>query len=428
MSKLMKTSIKWLPEINSVWKIGRVKDLFHVTKELSTKKNPIVLSLARSAVKVRDISNNEGQLAVSYDNYNSVQIGDLLLNPMDLYSGANCNVAYVEGVISPAYSNLRAKVQLEPRYYDYYFKVQYWTMAMFAHGKGVSFDNRWTLNNDGLMNYEVPILPIKEQQKIVEKLDKKVSQIDKLIANQEKQIEALKAYKQSLITKVVTKGLNPDVQMKDSGVDSIGFVPSHWHVCRSKYVFTELLKGAGISKDDVFENGNIQCVRYGEIYTKYDISFKETFSKTFEDRITSKVFLNRGDIIFSATGELVEEIGKNVVYLGNDKCLAGGDIIVGKHSENPEFLNYAMYCSASQLQKSKGKAKLKVVHISALNIGNVIVCMPPLSEQNTIVEFLNKKMQSIDKMITSKNKKIEKLKEYKKSIIYEYVTGKKVVL
>ena len=135
MNKVISTNIEWLPYINSSWKIGRVKDIFYVSKELSTKKNPTVLSLARSAVKIRDISNNEGQIAASYDNYNSVKVGDLLLNPMDLYSGANCNVSFVEGVISPAYSNLRAKVKLEPRFYDFYFKVQYWTMAMFAHGK-----------------------------------------------------------------------------------------------------------------------------------------------------------------------------------------------------------------------------------------------------------------------------------------------------
>lgn len=426
-NKLINTGVKWLPEINSKWKIGRVKDLFYISKELSTKNNPIILSLARSAVKVRDISNNEGQLAASYDNYNSVQVGDLLLNPMDLYSGANCNVSYVDGVISPAYSNLRAKIQLEPKYYDYYFKTQYWTMAMFTHGKGVSFDNRWTLNNDALLNYEVPIVPFNEQQKIVDILNKKVSQIDALILNQENQIEKLKEYKQSLITKIVTKGLNKNVEMKDSGVDSIGLVPAHWQVSRAKYIFNDLLKGAGISKEEVFSNGNIQCVRYGEIYTKYDISFKQTFSKTIEDKITTKVYLNYGDIIFSATGELVEEIGKNVVYLGNDKCLAGGDIIIGRHSQNPKFLNYTMYCSASQMQKSKGKAKLKVVHISATNIGNIIVAIPNISEQNEIASYLDEKCSKIDKLIEIKHSKIEKLQEYKKSIIYEYVTGKKLV-
>ena len=116
-----------------------------------------MLRLARSGIQIRNIENNEGQLAESYFNYNPVEVGDLLLNPMDLQSGANCNISYITGVISPAYINLRAKNGFVARYYDYYFKTQYWSYAFFAHGKGVSFDNRWTLNNETIQNYHIPI-------------------------------------------------------------------------------------------------------------------------------------------------------------------------------------------------------------------------------------------------------------------------------
>lgn len=241
MLDVAETNIKWLPIIPNDWKMGRVKWSFYISKELSFKANLAVLSLARSGIKIRDISTNEGQLASSYDNYNSVKVGDLLLNPMDLYSGANCNVSYVEGVISPAYFNLRSKVKLEPKFYDFYFKTQYWIMAMFAHGKGVSFDNRWTLNAETLLNYEIPVPSFDEQEKIVNALNKKISQIDSLIANQEKQIEKLEEYRQAVITKVVTKGLNPNVKMKDSGVEWIGEIPEDWHTIRIK--FTSWLKG-----------------------------------------------------------------------------------------------------------------------------------------------------------------------------------------
>lgn len=139
------SGIKWIGEIPDNWNVRKVKQCFYISKEQAHEENPIILSLARAGVKVRDISNNEGQLAASYDNYNPVMPGDLLLNPMDLYSGANCSLSEVSGVISPAYINLRKKVELNPKFYDYYFKTQYWAMAMFAHGKGVSFDNRWTM-------------------------------------------------------------------------------------------------------------------------------------------------------------------------------------------------------------------------------------------------------------------------------------------
>lgn len=244
-----------------------------------------------------------------------------------------------------------------------------------------------------------------EQHKIACFLDRKIGQIDNLISNQEKQIEKLKEYRQAIITKAVTKGLDPSVQMKDSGIESIGKVPSSWSILKSKYVFDKLVKGSGITKQDISADGDIQCVRYGEIYSKYDISFCKSYSKTIEKKIPSKVYLNYGDIVFSGTGELIEEIGKNIVYLGTEKCLAGGDIIVGKHHSNPNFLNYALYCSSSQIQKSKGKAKLKVVHISPAEIGNVFVAIPPLEEQAKIALYLDEKLSAINKLVGMKQRK-----------------------
>ena len=160
---MKESNVDWIGKIPKTWKIGKVKDIFVRKNEKANQENPVVLSLARSGVKVRDISTGEGQLAESYDNYNPVEINDLLLNPMDLYSGANCSVSKVKGVISPAYINLKAKGKNDPTYYDYYFKTQYWSMALFAHGKGVSFDNRWTLGLDTALNYFIPI-PSEEEQ------------------------------------------------------------------------------------------------------------------------------------------------------------------------------------------------------------------------------------------------------------------------
>ena len=122
MREMKKTNIVWLPIIPNTWTVDKVKNCFTISKDLSTETNPVVLKLARSGVEVRDISNNEGQIAASYDNYNKVIAGDLLLNPMDLYSGANCNVSEINGVISPAYANLRPNRNINSKFFDYYFK------------------------------------------------------------------------------------------------------------------------------------------------------------------------------------------------------------------------------------------------------------------------------------------------------------------
>ena len=182
MREMNSTGIVWCPSIPSDWEVRRVKDCFYISKVKAGTKNPVVLKLARSGVQVKDVTVNGGQMAESYDDYNPVQVGDLLVNPMDLYSGANCNVSEVEGVISPAYVNLRAKETLNPYYFDYYFKIQYWTMAMFAHGKGVSYDNRWTINAESVKAYELPFPSVSEQNAIVDIIKRKCTQIDALRA------------------------------------------------------------------------------------------------------------------------------------------------------------------------------------------------------------------------------------------------------
>ena len=129
MTRQMKDSgVAWIGNIPANWNVQKVKTAFYRSKEEAHIEDPVVLSLARSGVKVRDISTNEGQLAESYYNYNPVVPGDLLLNPMDLYSGANCSISKVEGVNSPAYINLRTRGDYSPAYYDYYFKTQFWAM------------------------------------------------------------------------------------------------------------------------------------------------------------------------------------------------------------------------------------------------------------------------------------------------------------
>lgn len=421
------SGVEWIGEIPDKWKIRKVKYCFYISKKQAREENPTILSLARAGVKIRDISNNDGQLAASYENYNPVQPGDLLLNPMDLYSGANCSLSEIRGVISPAYVNLRKHMKLNPKFFDYYFKTQYWTMAMFAHGKGVSFDNRWTMNVETVLNYYLPFPTYEEQNIIVEKINQKTAKIDSLIEIENQQIKKLKEYKQAVITEAVTRGLDKSVTLRESGVDWIGKIPENWRIKRAKFIAEEFVKGSGITKEDVVIDGDIPCVRYGEIYTKYDNCFNECVTRTNLSNVPSPTFIEKGDLLFTCTGELVEEIGKNVLYLGDEKCLAGGDIIVMKHKQHPGFINYAMNCTRSQMQKSYGKAKLKVVHISTLGIGNVYVCLPSYAEQKNISDYLDDFTESINEIISIKQQKICQLDEYKKSIIYEYVTGKKEV-
>lgn len=428
--RIMKDSgIEWVKDIPSTWDVAYLSAVLseRKNKNIGMKENNL-LSLSYGNVIRKDITTNDGLLPESFEGYNIIEKDDIVLRLTDLqndHRSLRTGLCKERGIITSAYCTLKKNSsKYDSRFLQYYLHSFDICKGFYGMGAGV----RQGLNYDGIRKIEILLPPLAEQIAIADCIEEKTKKVDALIANQEAQIEKLKAYKQSLITEVVTKGLNPNVPMKSSGVEAIGSIPQHWKIYRTKFVADAIFKGNGITKDEVVEDGDIQCIRYGEIYSKYDGSFEKTYSRTNESAITSPQYISSGDILFAGTGELVEEIGKNVVYTGKEPCLAGGDIIVLKHSQNPIFLNYALYCTSSQTQKSKGKAKLKVVHISASEIGNVIIALPPLDEQNAIAEYLDKKCEHISRLIEIKKKKIESLTQYKKSLIYEYVTGKKEVM
>lgn len=414
-------SEKWIESLPNEWSITKIGNHFKCRNEKVNDTDYPPLSVAKQGVvpQIETVAKTDAN-----DNRKLVLMNDFVINSRSDRK-ESCGLSKLNGSVSLINHVLYQNGQ------DYYmpfvgilFKNYGFAEEFYRWGHGIVAD-LWTTRWQEMKNIEIPLPPLKEQKLIFDFLTNRTSKIDQLISNQEKQIEKLKEYRQAIITKTVTKGLDQNAPMKDSGIESIGKVPSSWSILKSKYVFDKLVKGSGITKQDISADGDVQCVRYGEIYSKYDISFRKSYSKTIEKKIPSKVYLNYGDIVFSGTGELIEEIGKNIVYLGAEKCLAGGDIIVGKHHSNPSFLNYALYCSSSQIQKSKGKAKLKVVHISPTEIGNVFVAIPSLEEQAKIALYLDEKLSAINKLVEMKQLKIDDLKNYKKSLIYEYVTGKK---
>lgn len=430
----MKNSgIEWIGEIPEDWEVKKVKHSFVRKNEKAMQENPIVLSLARSGVRERDISNNEGQLAESYYNYNPVDVDDLLINPMDLYSGANCSISKVKGVISPAYINLRAKKNVSPVFYDYYFKVQYWMMAFFAHGNGVSFENRWTLNNETLQNYPIVAPSFETQQRIATYLDKKCSKIEETIQNQQQVIEKLKAYKQSLITEAVTgkvkiengKVCGEYESYKDSGVEWIGKIPSGWILSKFKFISKEI--GDGLHGTPTFdESGDIYFLN-GTNIGKEKLLFKDD-----TDRINSLEYekykhplLSKYTIFIALNGATY---GKTSFY-NNEKVLLGksAGYITFDKKQNILFLRYYLQSYAAKKIEEISLLGSTIQNLSLYTLNNFSVPLPSEIEQNSIVEYLYKKCTAIDTAIEQKQSLIEKLTEYKKSLIYECVTGKKEV-
>ena len=388
------SGIKWIGEIPDNWNVRKVKQCFYISKEQAHEENLTILSLARAGVKVRDISNNEGQLAASYDNYNPVMPGDLLLNPMDLYSGANCSLSEVSGVISPAYINLRKKIELNPKFYDYYFKTQYWAMAMFAHGKGVSFDNRWTMNAETLLNYYLPFPSSKVQDKIVNLINKKTAEIDSLIDIENQQIQKLKEYKQAVVVETITKGLDRNAPMKDSGVEWIGIINKESSLVRLRFL-VDVETGNQDTQNAVEDGKYPFYVRSPKIERNNEYSFDGPGILMAGDGAGA------GRVFHYAEGKYA--VHQRVYRFSNFRLI------------KPRLLKYYLETMFPKVMEY-GSAQTTVPSVRLPMILDFQVVIP--YSQDRVVEFLDKKIIEIDSLITLKQEKIVQLEDYKKSLIY----------
>lgn len=431
MREMKDSGIEWVGQIPFSWDVKPIRAKFREVTEknkLGIEKNALKFTYGNIVKKDNFDTADDDYVANTILNYMVVNPGTIMLNGLNLnFDFVTQRVALVKerGIITSAYIAFAPILDndISAQFFTYLLKAYDSCKAFHNMGGGV----RKILNFAELKKQYMVYPTLTEQKRIANFLDAKCEEIDALADDIQTQIETLEQYKRSIITEVVTKGLNQNVQMKDSGIEYIGDIPSDWKIKRVKHIASSLSKGNGITREDVKEDGNIQCIRYGEIYSKYENSFKECISYTNLESIESPKFATYGDILFAATGELIEEIGKNIVYLGTSPCLVGGDIIMMRHNQNPSFLNYALNSNYAQMQKSRGKAKLKVVHISASDIGNIRLALPPIREQEAISNFLDIKCSEINEIVMKRKEQLEVLNEYKKSLIYEYVTGKKEV-
>ena len=182
-----------------------------------------------------------------------------------------------------------------------------------------------------------------------------------------------------------------------------------WEYKKLGEIATEMYRGSGIKRDQVTKEGT-PCVRYGEIYTTYNISFDTCASHTKIENVTSPKYFEYGDLLFAITGESVEDIGKTIAYLGDEKCLCGGDIICMKHHQNPKYLAYALSTPDAIRQKGIGKTKLKVVHTNAPALKAISIPLAPLSEQQSIVDYLDSAFAKIDAMKANAEKRLNEAK------------------
>ena len=276
----------------------------------------------------------------------------------------------------------------------------------------------------------LPLPSYLEQQKIANYLDKVCGEVDEMIALQEQMIEELKAYKQSIITEAVTKGLNPNVPMKNSGIDWIGEVPEHWEIQRLRTLgWTQ--NGISQSGDYFGDDYAYPFVNYSDAYKNYSVPYPEgKANSSEEDR--KRYSLVEGDVLFTRTSETIEEIGFSSTCLETIKdAVYSGFLIRFRPTSNKLYKGFSKYYFRSQIHRAYFVKQMNIVTRASLGqdlLKNLVVLLPTLSEQQQIASYLEEKCSEIDALTAIKQQKIEELKDYKKSVIYEYVTGKKEVV
>ena len=422
------SGIEWIGKIPETWEVDIAK---HAFKQRREKGNDVECQLLAATQKNGMYPQHllEGVVKVAADTdlnmFKTVHKNDYVISLRSFQGGFE--MSDYEGVCSPAYQVFYATRRTANQYYKYLFKSDAFIQEINSLTVGIREGKNILYDDFALL--PIPIPTVDDQQHIADFLDSKCGEIDSLIALQEQMIEKLKAYKQSIITEAVTKGLDPNAKLVPSGIDWIEEIPEGWTVKPFKELF-RTGKGLSFTKADLVKEG-VPVISYGQVHSKQNTGtciideliryVPEDIAKT---GLSSKVKV--GDFIFADTSEDLSGCG-NCVYVDKEVGLYAGYHSVIAFSKRQVSNLYLAYLFLTDCWRSQIRCRvsgIKVFSISQSIIKQTSIVLPPIDEQHNIAAYLNEKCADVDRLIALKEQKIEKLKDYKKSVIYEAVTGK----
>ena len=430
--RMKDSGIPWIGMIPSDWEVCFTKQLMR-NKSIKGFPDEQVLSLYRDYGVVPKNSRDDNHNVTSEDTatYKLVEVGDFVINKMKAWQGSMAISAY-RGIISPAYYICRfTNESVNRRYIHYLLRNETYKTEYRRLSTGLRV-GQWDLNIDDFLHIPAILPPLPTQQRIADFLDRKCAEIDELAALQETMIAELKRYKQSVITEAVTKGLDPNVPMKDSGVEWIGEIPEGWEVKRLKnlgYLYGGL---TGKSGDDFNVDDESNCpymlfIPFTNIFNNSVIDTGQLFKVRIEEGEVQNLVL-KNDLLFLMSSEDYDGVGKPAIIEEQIDNLSLNSFCKGFRISNPTVCaKYLFYHISSHLirefirQEAKGFIR---INLRQDKLACIPVFLPPLTEQRAIADYLDQKCAEIDELIAIKQQKIEALKEYKKSVIFEYVTGK----
>lgn len=417
---------EWLGEIPVHWKTRRIKHLFKEINERSVNGNEDLLSVSQyTGVRRKSDNTDDGELlttASTLEGYKKVYKGDLVSNIMLAWNGS-LGFSPFDGITSPAYSIYRLLGDNNKRYFHYLLRTELYKAEFKRNSSGV-IESRLRLYTDDFFRIISILPPINEQNSIANFLDSKTALIDKAIGIKEKQIELLKERRQILIHQAVTRGINPNVKLKDSGVEWIGEIPEHWEVKRIKHLIYKSFSGGTPSTDKLdYWDGGIPWVSSGDVKSNYLNGTSREISYIGLLRSSSNL-APKGSVIFVTRSGILQHtfaisiLEKEMAINQDIKCLILTKLI------SPEYFQKIIQGNNSRILVETRQQAATVESINMNAFYNLFIPLPPIEEQDRISQHIESITLKIATAISLKEQEIEKLKEYKAVLINEAVTGK----
>lgn len=403
-TQMKDSGVNWILDIPNSW---GVRVLFQLADQVKNKNKELseqnLLSLSYGKIKRKDINNPEGLLPESFDGYNIIEADDIVLRLTDLqndHTSLRVGQAKERGIITSAYTTLRPSGHINPQYLYYVLHAYDLIKGFYGMGAGV----RQGLNFEEVKTIKVPFPPLSEQQAIIAYLDDQVSQIDTIIEEAKESIEEYKQWKASIIFEGVTKGVAADIEFKDSNVEWIGNVPKGWKITTLKHLCS-MQAGKNLTSEQILDEGMFPVYGGNGIRGYYNS------------------YNNDGDYVL---------VGRQGALCGNAHLVHGkfwatehAVVTTCKDNTNVDYLYYLLIGMNLNQYASNAAAQ---PGLSVGTILNVKTVLPPMVEQISIAALLNERCKTIDELIAEKETLISDLELYKRSLIYETVTGKRRVV
>lgn len=405
------SGFEWIGIIPSEWGLSRIGQVYRLrnTKVSDTDYPPLSVT-NKGIVPQLDTAAKTN----AHDDRKLVKKGDFAINSRSDRRGS-CGISDYDGSVSLINTILAPLNEMNPGYYDWLFHTVQFGDEFYKFGHGI-VDDLWTTGWQEMKKITIPTPPLSEQKRIADFLDAKCAEIDALTADIQAQIDTLEQYKRSVITETVTKGLNPNAEMKDSGVQWIGNMPAHWDVIRGKYILRYMQKP--VREDD----GVITCFRDGEVTLR---SNRREDGFTMSDKEIGYQGIDVGDLVVHGMDGFAGSIG-----ISDSRGKASPVLNVLETDQNKRYIMYylrSMAYSDVFLALATG-IRVRSCDLRWNKLAELSYPVPPLNEQNAIVKHIDSVLSKADAVIADKKAQLATLDEYKKSLIFEYVTGKKEVI